>query len=140
MTKNDIIKRLTVLGNELERTVSVSGTKEELEMRLRELEDEYAAIHDGENDTPLSTDSNNSSISTETDNRDAVSSETVLIETPSVATASLPERVTVTALKTLHIAGWHEDREERVEFVSSNTVFRVLADEVDALRAAGLVE
>lgn len=131
MTKDDIIKRLTVLGNKLERTVSVSGTKEELEMRLRELEDEYAAIHDGENDTPLSTDS---------DNRDAVSSETVLTETPSVATASLPERVTVTALKTLHIAGWHEAREERVEFVCSKTVFRVLADEVDALRAAGLVE
>ena len=135
MTKDDIIKRLKVLGNELGRAVSVSDTKEELEMRLRELEEERAEMHSENDDTPISTDN---------DTRVTASSETVSTETPSEtkapSTASTPQRVTVTALQSLHIDGWHEQRDEKVEFVFAKTVFRVLADKVDALREAGLIQ
>lgn len=135
MTKDDIIKRLKVLGNELGRAVSVSGTKEELEMRLRELEEERAEMHNENDDT---------AISTNNDDSVATSTETVSTETPSetkaASAASTPQRVTVTALKSLHIDGWHEHRDEEVEFVFAKTVFRVLADKVDALREAGLIQ
>lgn len=135
MTKDDIIKRLKVLGNELGREVSVSGTKEETEMRLRELEEELAEMHSGNDDT---------AISTNNDDSVATSAETVSTETPSetkaASAASAPQLVTVTALKSLHTDGRHEHRDEKTEFVPAGTVFRVSADKADALREAGLIQ
>lgn len=123
MTKDDIIKRLKVLGNELGREVSVSGTKEETEMRLRELEEELTEMHSG-NDDGVTT-------AAGTVSADAVS---------DTGAASAPQLVTVTALKSLHTDGRHEHRDEKTEFVPAGTVFRVSADKADALREAGLIQ
>lgn len=135
MTKDDIIKRLKVLGNELGRAVSVSGTKEELEMRLRELEEERAERNDGNDDAP---------VSSENDNRVTTISDTESIEnaseTKAASTVSTPPLITVTALKALHIAAWHESRDEKVEFVLAGSVFRVSAAVADELRRTGLVQ
>ncbi|STI44923.1 DNA packaging protein from bacteriophage origin [Escherichia coli] len=40
MTKDELIARLQVLGEQLNRDVSLTGTKEELALRVAELEEE----------------------------------------------------------------------------------------------------
>lgn len=135
MTKDDIIKRLNVLSNALGRTVSVSGTKEELKMRLRELEEERAEINDENDDVPVSSD-NDSRVTTLPDTESTENAS----ETQTDSTASTTDRVTVTALKTLHVDGWHAHRDEKVEFVSAKTVFRVSAASAVELRRTGLVQ
>ena len=40
MTKDELIARLQVLGEQLNRDVSLTGTKEELVLRVAELEEE----------------------------------------------------------------------------------------------------
>ena len=44
MTKDELIARLQVLGEQLNRDVSLTGTKEELALRVAELE-ELSLIH-----------------------------------------------------------------------------------------------
>lgn len=46
MTKNDMIARLNELSISLEREISTEGTSAELELRLNEAEEEWAAMSD----------------------------------------------------------------------------------------------
>ncbi|ENT3909523.1 DNA-packaging protein FI, partial [Escherichia coli] len=52
MTKDELIARLQELGEQLNRDVSLRGTKEELALRVAELEEELDDTAD--QDTPIS--------------------------------------------------------------------------------------
>ena len=55
MTKDELIARLQVLGEQLNRDVSLTGTKEELALRVAELEEELDDTDDAAGqDTSLS--------------------------------------------------------------------------------------
>ncbi|EFA7472759.1 DNA-packaging protein FI, partial [Escherichia coli] len=55
MTKDELIARLRSLGEQLNRDVSLTGTKEELALRVAELEEELDDTDDtAGQDTPLS--------------------------------------------------------------------------------------
>ena len=55
MTKDELIARLRSLGEQLNRDVSLTGTKEELALRVAELEEELDDTGDtAGQDTPLS--------------------------------------------------------------------------------------
>ncbi|ETI78885.1 DNA-packaging protein FI, partial [Escherichia coli] len=47
MTKDELIARLRSLGEQLNRDVSLTGTKEELALRVAELEEELDDTDDG---------------------------------------------------------------------------------------------
>lgn len=54
MTKDELIVRLRSLGEQLNRDVSLTGTKEELALRVAELEEELDDTDDAAGqDTPL---------------------------------------------------------------------------------------
>ncbi|HAX9819769.1 TPA: hypothetical protein JTE62_004468 [Escherichia coli] len=54
MTKDELIARLQVLGEQLNRDVSLTGTKEELVLRVAELEEELDDTDDGKQNTYFS--------------------------------------------------------------------------------------
>ncbi|MWN88189.1 DNA-packaging protein FI, partial [Escherichia coli] len=55
MTKDELIARLKVLGEQLNRDVGLTGTKEELALRVEELEEELDDSDDTSGqDTPVS--------------------------------------------------------------------------------------
>ncbi len=55
MTKDELIARLRSLGEQLNRDISLTGTKEELVLRVAELEEELDDTGDtADQDTPLS--------------------------------------------------------------------------------------
>ena len=113
MTKDELIARLQELGEQLNRDVSLTGTKEELALRVAELEEELDDTAD--QDTPLSPE--NALTGHE--------NEVVSAQPDTVTdTAAL---VTVVALVTLHTDALHATRDEAVAFVLPGTAFRVSA-------------
>ena len=117
MTKDELIARLRSLGEQLNRDVSLTGTKEELALRVAELEEELDDTDDAAGqDTSVSpenalTGHENEVVSAQTD--------TVILDTS--------ELVTVVALVTLHTDALHATRDEAVAFVLPGTAFRVSA-------------
>ncbi|ELJ6116945.1 DNA-packaging protein FI [Escherichia coli] len=117
MTKDELIARLQVLGEQLNRDVSLTGTKEELVLRVAELEEELDDTDDAAGqDTSVSpenalTGHENEVVSAQPD--------TVILDTS--------ELVTVVALVTLHTDALHATRDEAVAFVLPGTAFRVSA-------------
>ncbi|EMI4206641.1 DNA-packaging protein FI, partial [Escherichia coli] len=111
-----MIARLRSLGEQLNRDVSLTGTKEELALRVAELEEELDDTDDtAGQDTPLSQEN----VLTGHEN------EVVSAQTDTVTdTAAL---VTVVALVTLHTVALHATRDEPVAFVLPGTAFRVSA-------------
>lgn len=116
MTKDELIARLQVLGEQLNRDVSLTGTKEELALRVAELEEELDDTDDAAGqDTSVSPE--NALTGHE--------NEVVSAQTDTVTdTAAL---VTVVALVTLHTDALHATRDEPVAFVLPGTAFRVSA-------------
>ena len=113
MTKDELIARLQELGEQLNRDVSLTGTKEELALRVAELEEELDDTAD--QDTPLSPE--NALTGHE--------NEVVSAQPDTVTdTAAL---VTVVALVTLHTDALHATRDKPVAFVLPGTAFRVSA-------------
>ncbi|MGM7466607.1 DNA-packaging protein FI [Escherichia albertii] len=111
MTKDELIARLRSLGEQLNRDVSLTGTKEELTLRVAELEEELDDTAD--QDTPISPE--NALTGHE--------NEVVSAQPDTVTdTAAL---VTVVALVTLHTDALHATRDEAVAFVLPGTAFRV---------------
>ncbi|EJZ2267873.1 DNA-packaging protein FI, partial [Escherichia albertii] len=103
--------RLRSLGEQLNRDVSLTGTKEELTLRVAELEEELDDTAD--QDTPISPE--NALTGHE--------NEVVSAQPDTVTdTAAL---VTVVALVTLHTDALHATRDEAVAFVLPGTAFRV---------------
>ena len=124
MTKDELIARLQVLGEQLNRDVSLTGTKEELALRVAELEEELDDTAD--QDTPISPE--NALTGHE--------NEVVSAQTDTVTdTAAL---VTVVALVTLHTDALHATRDEPVAFVLPGTAFRVSAGVAAEMTERGL--
>ncbi|HFM0573282.1 TPA: DNA-packaging protein FI [Escherichia coli] len=124
MTKDELIARLRSLGEQLNRDVSLTGTKEELALRVAELEEELDDTVD--QDTPISpenalTGHENEVVSAQPD---------TVIDTA--------ELVTVVALVTLHTDALHATRDEPVAFVLPGTAFRVSAGVAAEMTERGL--
>ena len=128
MTKNELIARLRSLGEQLNRDVSLTGTKEELALRVAELEEELDDTDDAAGqDTSVSpenalTGHENEVVSAQPD--------TVIQDTAAL--------VTVVALVTLHTDALHATRDEAVAFVLPGTAFRVSAGVAAEMTERGL--
>ena len=125
MTKDELIARLQVLGEQLNRDVSLTGTKEELALRVAELEEELddtAGQDTSVNPENALTGHENEVVSAQPD--------TVILDTS--------ELVTVVALVTLHTDALHATRDEAVAFVLPGTAFRVSAGVAAEMTERGL--
>ncbi|MDN0445347.1 DNA-packaging protein FI [Escherichia coli] len=115
MTKDELIARLQVLGEQLNRDVSLTGTKEELALRVAELEEELDDTDDAAGqDTSVSPENALTGHENE-----------VVSAQPDTVIQDTAELVTVVALVTLHTDALHATRDEAVAFVLPGTAFRV---------------
>ena len=124
MTKDELIARLQVLGEQLNRDVSLTGTKEELALRVAELEEELDDTAD--QDTPISPENALTGHENE-----------VVSAQPDTVTDTA-DLVTVVALVTLHTDALHATRDEPVAFVLPGTAFRVSAGVAAEMTEHGL--
>lgn len=124
MTKDELIARLQVLGEQLNRDVSLTGTKEELVLRVAELEEELDDTAD--QDTPISPENALTGHENE-----------VVSAQPDTVTDTA-DLVTVVALVTLHTDALHATRDEAVAFVLPGTAFRVSAGVAAEMTERGL--
>ncbi len=130
MTKDELITRLRSLGEQLNRDVSLTGTKEELALRVAELEEELGDTDDTDSQDKFSRPEN----SLTGHENDVVSAQpdTVIQDTADLAT--------VVALVTLHTDALHATRDEPVAFVLPGTVFRVSAGVAAEMTERGLAK
>ena len=127
MTKDELIARLRSLGEQLNRDVSLTGTKEELALRVAELEEELDDTDDiAGQDTPLSQENALTGHENE-----------VVSAQPDTVIQDKAELVTVVALVTLHTDALHATREP-VAFVLPGTAFRVSAGVAAEMTERGL--
>lgn len=124
MTKGELIVRLRSLGEQLNRDVSLTGTKEELALRVAELEEELDDTAD--QDTPISPENALTGHENE-----------VVSAQPDTVTDTA-DLVTVVALVTLHTDALHATRDEPVAFVLPGTAFRVSAGVAAEMTERGL--
>ena len=124
MTKDELIARLQELGEQLNRDVSLTGTKEELALRVAELEEELDDTAD--QDTPLSPENALTGHENE-----------VVSAQPDTVTDTA-DLVTVVALVTLHTDALHATRDKPVAFVLPGTAFRVSAGVAAEMTERGL--
>lgn len=127
MTKDELIARLQALGEQLNRDVSLTGTKEELALRVAELEEELDDASD-----IASQDVHSLPTVELTGHENEVES-----EPPD---AVVKDMVTLVALVTLHTEALHATRDEPVTFVLPGTKFRVSADVAATMTARGLAK
>ncbi|MGC6761464.1 DNA-packaging protein FI, partial [Escherichia coli] len=107
---------------------SLTGTKEELALRVAELEEELDDTDDtAGQDTPLSPEN----VLTGHENE-------VVSAQPDTVIQDTAELVTVVALVTLHTDALHATRDEPVAFVLPGTAFRVSAGVAAEMTARGL--
>ena len=125
MTKDELIARLRSLGEQLNRDVSLTGTKEELALRVAELEEELDDTVD--QDTPISPENALTGHENE-----------VVSAQPDTVIQDTAELVTVVALVTLHTDALHATRDEPVAFVLPGTAFRVSAGVAAEMTVRGL--
>ncbi|EKM7462172.1 DNA-packaging protein FI, partial [Escherichia coli] len=117
--------RLRSLGEQLNRDVSLTGTKEELALRVAELEEELDDTVD--QDTPISPENALTGHENE-----------VVSAQPDTVIQDTAELVTVVALVTLHTDALHATRDEPVAFVLPGTAFRVSAGVAAEMTERGL--
>ena len=125
MTKDELIARLRSLGEQLNRDVSLTGTKEELALRVAELEEELDDTVD--QDTPISPENALTGHENE-----------VVSAQPDTVIQDTAELVTVVALVKLHTDALHATRDEPVAFVLPGTAFRVSAGVAAEMTERGL--
>ena len=125
MTKDELIARLRSLGEQLNRDVSLTGTKEELALRVAELEEELDDTAD--QDTPISPEN---ALTGHENEVGSAQPDTVILDTS--------ELVTVVALVKLHTDALHATRDEPVAFVLPGTAFRVSAGVAAEMTERGL--
>nr|MDN1828712.1 DNA-packaging protein FI [Escherichia coli] len=113
---------------QLNRDVSLTGTKEELALRVAELEEELDDTDDAAGqDTSLSPEN----VLTGHENE-------VVSAQPDTVIHDTAELVTVVALVTLHTDALHAIRDEPVAFVLPGTAFRVSAGVAAEMTERGL--
>lgn len=122
--KDELIGQLQALSTQLGRDADINGTAAELQMRIREAQDELDALNDDDGDDG---DEQASVVLPVKINND----ESTLVEKSSWVPA--------VACKTLHIRALHAERDEALALICAGQALRVAADEADALATAGLV-
>ncbi|EFA4287982.1 DNA-packaging protein FI [Escherichia coli O36] len=128
MTKDELIARLQVLGEQLNRDVSLTGTKEELALRVAELEEELDGTDDAAGQDTSVVSPENALTGHENE---------VVSAQPDTVTDTA-DLVTVVALVTLHTDALHATRDEAVAFVLPGTAFRVSAGVAAEMTERGL--
>lgn len=119
--KDELIGQLQALSAQLGRDADISGTAAELQMRIREAQDELDALNDDDGNEKTSV---------------------VLpvgINNDEFTQAAKSSWVRAVACKTLHVRALHADRDEVLALSYTGELLRVAVDEADALAAAGLV-
>ncbi|UXP22309.1 DNA-packaging protein FI [Enterobacter sp. 155105] len=130
--KETLIARLKELGVKLDREVNVTGTIQELTLRISELEEELN--EDGEEGDEVSVASTTAgSTSGQPDPENTSGS---ITENP--ASNEPGELVAVETLVTLHIDALHATRNESLSIVEPGVVIRVTDAEADELISQGL--
>lgn len=119
--KDELIGQLQALSVKLGRDADISGTVAELQMRIREAQDELDALNDDDGNEQT-----NVVLPAEINND---------VSTLVDKTSWVP----AVACKTLHIRALHAERDEALALICAGQALRVAADEVDALATAGLV-
>ncbi|MDM2956206.1 MULTISPECIES: DNA-packaging protein FI [Citrobacter] len=125
MTKDELIARLKMLGAQLNREVSLAGSKEDLALRVAELEEEL-------DDDGITVDEDGGS-----DTAEAPLAETEQSSgSQGFETGGL---VAVKTLATLHIEALDAVKDVPVGIVKPGVVIRVTAEEARVLSASKLV-
>ena len=119
--KDELIGQLQALSVKLGRDADINGTVAELQMRIREAQDELDALNDDDGNEQT-----NVVLPTEINND---------VSTLVDKTSWVP----AVACKTLHIRALHAERDEALALICAGEALRVAADEADALATAGLV-
>lgn len=119
--KDELIGQLQELSVKLGRDADISGTVAELQMRIREAQDELDALNDDDGNEQT-----NVVLPAEINND---------VSTLVDKTSWVP----AVACKTLHIRALHAERDEALALICAGQALRVAADEADALATAGLV-
>ena len=119
--KDELIGQLQALSVKLGRDADINGTVAELQMRIREAQDELDALNDDDGNEQT-----NVVLPAEINND---------VSTLVDKTSWVP----AVACKTLHIRALHAERDEALALICAGEALRVAADEADALATAGLV-
>ncbi len=130
--KETLIARLKELGVKLDREVNVTGTIQELTLRISELEEELD--EDGQEGDEVSVASTTASSTSGEPGPENTSGS--ITENP--ASKEPGELVAVETLVTLHIDALHATRNESLSIVEPGVVIRVTDAEADELISQGL--
>ncbi|HEJ0383096.1 TPA: DNA-packaging protein [Enterobacter mori] len=130
--KETLIARLKELGVKLDREVNVTGTIQELTLRISELEEELD--EDGQEGDEVSVASTSASRTSGEPGPENTSGS--ITENP--ASNEPGELVAVETLVTLHIDALHATRNESLSIVEPGVVIRVTDAEADELISQGL--
>lgn len=109
MTKEELIARLKALAEQLGRDVNLTGSKEDLAMRVAELEEEI-----GEDDAP------------EVGDEEQAGGETTGQGSDSTPKADVKDvLIKIKTLCSLHVEAWHELHDEPMSLVEPGVVVRI---------------
>ncbi|MBK0622514.1 DNA-packaging protein FI [Klebsiella aerogenes] len=135
MTKEELIARLKELGNMLNREVSLTGSKEELALRVAELEEELGDDIDDGGDSDETGTGNTASGSEE---KDSDAQGNALTPAPKETKFASDDLVAVKTLTTLHLEALHAVKNEKLSLVLPGTSVRVSAGDAEELITRGL--
>lgn len=128
MTKNEMIQRLDELSKLLDRKLATSGSTAELEILLRESEEEYAAMNES---TGENTDGDANENTGKNTGNAPITGDTKAEEPSGL--------IQVIALKTLHMNALHETEDKVIQVVLAGEVARLELDQATTLIKKGLV-
>ncbi|HBR4365109.1 DNA-packaging protein FI [Klebsiella oxytoca] len=135
MTKEELIARLKDLGSMLNREVSLTGSKEELALRIAELEEE---IGDDIDDGGGSNETGNGNTASGNEEKDRDAQGNALTPAPQETKSASDDLVAVKTLTTLHLEALHAVKNEQVSLVLPGTTVRVSAGDAEELITRGL--
>ncbi|WP_180889130.1 DNA-packaging protein FI [Raoultella planticola] len=135
MTKEELIARLKELGSMLNREISLTGSKEELALRIAELEEELGDDIDDGGDSNEMGAGNTASGSEE---KDGDAQGKALTPAPQETKSASDDLVAVKTLTTLHLEALHAVKNEQVSLVLPGTTVRVSAGDAEELITRGL--
>ncbi|MBA7848837.1 DNA-packaging protein FI [Klebsiella sp. RHBSTW-00465] len=135
MTKEELIARLRELSIMLNRDVSLTGSKEELALRIAELEEELGDDADDGGDSN-ETATGNTASGGEVKDRPAQGN--ALTPASQETQSASGDLVAVKTRATLHLEALHAVKNEKVSLVLPGTTVRVSAGDAEELIAQGL--
>ncbi|HIG8794772.1 TPA: DNA-packaging protein FI [Raoultella terrigena] len=135
MTKEELIARLKELGNMLNREVSLSGSKEELVLRIAELEEELGddAIDDGGDNLEAGA----GNTATGGEGKSSIDQGNASTLDSQANKSASDDLIAVKTSATLHIEALHAEKNEQVSIALSGTTIRVNSAEAGELIAKG---